>query len=137
MSDNIVICNENCSAGCNHCLYSMECMVRDDAFPESLYTINDIKSDFIILSGGEPLELDNDLLHKYTCMCLICKKYFRIATGGHIYIQPYLKLLNGSGRVCCGCTVRDQSLKLRGEISSLPLNLRARRLYVQLQIKGR
>ncbi len=50
MSDNIVICNENCSAGCNHCPYSMECMVRDDALPESLYTINDIKSDFIILN---------------------------------------------------------------------------------------
>ncbi len=57
-------------------------MVRDDALPESLYTINDIKSDFIILSGEEPFELDYDLLHKYTCMCLICKKYFRIATGG-------------------------------------------------------
>ncbi|WP_375661014.1 MULTISPECIES: hypothetical protein [unclassified Bartonella] len=82
MGDNIVICNKNCSAGCNHCPYSMECMVRDDALPESLYTINDIKSDFIILSGGEPFELDYDLLHKYTCVCLICKKYFRIATGG-------------------------------------------------------
>ncbi len=23
MGDNIVICNENCSAGCNHCPYSM------------------------------------------------------------------------------------------------------------------
>ncbi|WP_375635902.1 MULTISPECIES: hypothetical protein [unclassified Bartonella] len=96
MGDNIVICNENCSAGCNHCPYSMEYMVRDDALPESLYTINDIKSDFIILSGGEPFELDYDLLHKYTCMCLICKKYFRIATGGHIYIQPYLKLLKSN-----------------------------------------
>lgn len=57
-------------------------MVRDDALPESLYTINDIKSDFIILFGVEPFELDYDLIHKYTCMCLICKKYFRIATGG-------------------------------------------------------
>ncbi len=86
MGDNIVIYNENCSAGCNHCPYSMECMVRDDAFPESLYTINDIKSDFIILSGGEPFELNYDLLHKYTCMCLICKKIFSDCNrGAHLY----------------------------------------------------
>ncbi len=60
-------------------------MVRDDALPESLYTINDIKSDFIILSGGEPSELDYDLLHKYTCMCLICKNVkniFGLQQGG-------------------------------------------------------
>ncbi|EJF93838.1 hypothetical protein MEE_01438 [Bartonella elizabethae F9251 = ATCC 49927] len=86
MSGNIVICHENCSAGCNHCPYSIECMVRDDALPESLYTINDIKSDLIILSGGEPFELDYDLFHKY--MCLICKKYFRIATGGISIFNP-------------------------------------------------
>lgn len=70
-------------------------MVRDDALPESLYTINDIKSDFIILFGVEPFELDYDLIHKYTCMCLICKNIFGLQQG-HIYIQPYFKLLKSN-----------------------------------------
>lgn len=88
MSGNIVICHENCSAGCNHCPYSIECMVRDDALPESLYTINDIKSDLIILSGGEPFELDYDLFHKYTCMCLFVKNIFGLQQGGISIFNP-------------------------------------------------
>lgn len=89
---NLIICNNFCKAGCYHCPYSKDGMVSLDEIT-SVHYIFDIDSDLVILSGGEPFELEYSALHKYISMCVICKKYFRIATGGHINIKPYLGLL--------------------------------------------
>lgn len=93
MQDNIIICNHKCNAGCIHCIYSIDKYNR--LLEKNSFTkIYEIAQNLIILSGGEPFELDISELKRYLSMCIITNKYFKIATGGHILVEKYLSILN-------------------------------------------
>lgn len=93
MSENLILLNRSCSARCSHCPYASD---RQTAFLEGepLSSIESAKSDLIILSGGEPFEARFDVLTNYIRTCISARKYFRIATGGHVRLRQFLPYLN-------------------------------------------
>lgn len=92
MQDNLIICNNTCNANCVHCPFSTSS--KDvSSLSNFVFDIYLIESELIILSGGEPFELPFILFAKYVAMCVACRKYFRIATGGHVDVKPYLHYL--------------------------------------------
>jgi hypothetical protein len=79
----LIIANGSCSAECAHCQHAGNYSLPSD----SHHLISTSSSDFIIISGGEPLELSDDRLQLYVSECIRYHKFYRIATGGHIPIS--------------------------------------------------
>lgn len=76
----LIVTNNKCTANCSHCSFSKNPI----SIYENLKKIATNPDDYVILSGGEPLELDNGTLKLYTQSCKENNKFYRIATGGHI-----------------------------------------------------
>ncbi len=84
----IILVNESCQAGCLHCPYGKKTNIFPKSVKSIIQTIESCKSNFFILSGGEPLEYPFFALLLQELQFI--KKPFRIATGGHVYILPYI-----------------------------------------------
>lgn len=81
-----------CSAGCGHCPFSSEMMEKLHLDLNSvLKFIDKNKSQQLTLSGGEPFEYRfiSDLLMNLQSRSI----RFRVATGGHIDLNPWISLL--------------------------------------------
>lgn len=50
----------------------------------------------VLLSGGEPFELEREKFISYIFQCVIHRKYFRLATGGHVDLSPHLSWLQSN-----------------------------------------
>lgn len=89
MSENLVLVNGSCNARCRHCPYASDsataCLAGDP-----LSFVKNVRSDLVILSGGEPFEARIDVLFNYINACVSAGKYFRVATGGHLRLRPFL-----------------------------------------------
>ena len=94
--DNMLQITNTCSAQCTHCPYVGSLFESQEvSFSEIEERIITINSDFILISGGEPLESEYFL---NTLMLLDQLKIpYRIATGGHVSIKSFMSyLLNSS-----------------------------------------
>lgn len=93
-----VLINLSCSAGCLHCDYGRNILKEPLKMEIILDQIKKIRTPFVLLSGGEPLEYPMlaDLLFELTKL----RKVFRIATGGHILLGPFLPLLTQNEFFC-------------------------------------
>lgn len=93
LSDNLILVNYSCSANCRHCPYG-----KQDSLPrphsEVIKDINLAQDELIILSGGEPLELQENSLQRYVQAICLLRKYFRIATGGFVCLSRYDRWLD-------------------------------------------
>lgn len=90
MSLKTVIVNQGCHAECVHCPHGQErSILRTKATEEIAHAHEDI----ILLSGGEPLELTYRELLPLIRLCVENKKIFRIATGGHVPLPPFVERL--------------------------------------------
>lgn len=78
----LIIANNKCTANCSHCSFPK----RPVKIYKNLQKIAATLDDYVILSGGEPLELDRQSIKMYIQSCKENKKFYRIATGGHIDI---------------------------------------------------
>lgn len=107
-----------CSAGCLHCPYSKESLGNAMKKEELVKTIECIESPFILLTGGEPLEHPKivSLLAEMSSM----GKLFRIATGGHIPLFPFLNLLNN--KFFCGFSIGTDILIKQRNRGNLRVN---------------
>lgn len=88
----IIYISNTCQAGCNHCPYGVSNQIRDSLdINMIIQKIESSDRKLIILTGGEPLESPffMELLDRLRSS----KKLFRIATGGHIPIQPSIEKL--------------------------------------------
>ena len=89
--------NAGCRAQCHHCHY------QSDGNPLPLKTVisalSSIQTSLVVLTGGEPLEhpeFREIANHANT----IVPGLFRIASGGHVPIAPFLPQLVRSRRFC-------------------------------------
>jgi len=83
----------SCSAGCIHCPYAVQTHENTEMSLEDVAR-NVAGERFVLVTGGEPLEHRNWCgvlreLNKVRCM-------FRIATGGHIPLLPFIDDLKES-----------------------------------------
>lgn len=88
VADTITI-TTNCSGSCSHCPFSHPQMKKLNLDLKSIkHLIEKSNSPLLVLSGGEFFEYDQvEDLFQY--LSASPKKY-RIATGGHLDLQPYL-----------------------------------------------
>lgn len=87
--DNILQITNQCSAKCSHCPYGQS--IPDDQeiiFSNIEKQMIESKKDFILISGGEPLE--SKIFLNTIILSDRLKIPFRIATGGHISIKPFM-----------------------------------------------
>lgn len=97
----------NCTGGCSHCPFSHPDMEKLDLDLKSIkHLVEQSKSPLLVLSGGEFFEYNQiELLFPY--LSASDKKY-RIATGGHIDLLPYvthLKNLKGLEGISLGTDI--------------------------------
>lgn len=64
------------------------------SLPESVMTFNNAKSKLVVLSGGEPFEYEH--IKGLLQYLEITKQFFRIATGGHVDLEPFIESLKRS-----------------------------------------
>lgn len=87
----LILIHTACHAGCSHCPYGIKKESQPIAVELILKEIEATSNRLILLSGGEPLE------YPYFSLLLdgleTIYKPFRIATGGHISVLPYLEQL--------------------------------------------
>lgn len=99
----ILLVTEKCSARCTHCPYSYG---KDIDIDVLLKKIDSIQDEFIIVTGGEPLEHRN--IHRLIFMLSNSGKKFRLCTGGHIIltkIMPFLFDLSGFSGISLGTDI--------------------------------
>ncbi len=82
-----------CSAGCEHCPFASQAM------PPMDLSINDVENwlqqnhavPLVVVFGGEPLE--HPRFSEVLQVLLVSKVTFRIATGGHPLVEPWIGVL--------------------------------------------
>lgn len=107
MNESLFLVTNFCSANCNHCHISTSdknnCLENENKIFNSLASFSKDKS-FILLSGGEPLEVSYSLLKKIVVFLENKNIFYKIATGGHVIIENLYYLFEDK-KFFCGFSI--------------------------------
>lgn len=103
MNEALFLVTNFCSANCNHCHISTSeknnYLQNEKQIFNSLVSFSKNKS-FILLSGGEPLEISISLLKKIVIFLESKSIFYKIATGGHVTIENLYHLFENKSFFC-------------------------------------
>lgn len=110
-----IMTTTQCSAGCKHCPFSDPKMRKQNLeITKIINLINKAEEDLVVLSGGEFFE--HSQIDSLLCELKNIKtQKFRITTGGHIDLAPYISTLKQIQNLE-GISIGTDTINLHAEI---------------------